>query len=415
MPPATLQAPNRFQLSLFRFSFLFTGLFIITLPFPQPYFPNTGGWLSGITEPLVRFVGDRLPGLQFPYVHQLISDSTGLYIHTGILFTISLAGTAAWSLISRRTDEPLLKSAFIILISYYLAYHMLIYGFNKVFKWQFFLPEPNTLYTTVGDMHRDLLYWSAMGSSHAYNVFLGTAELLAGLLLLFRRTRLAGALAAFVLLLNIVVVNFSFNISVKLLSLFLFLLSILLLGYYRRFLLRLFQYPEKIPGKQLYRDIGIRGKMKYGLKSVIIIWLLAGTLAPYLASGNLNDDRASRPVFHGAYEVSSFVHNGDTLPPLLTDPYRWRRVFVHRRDYLVIQGMDGTMQDFQFVADTVSHTWRIREEGSDWSAELAYREPAPGLIQIRARLGGDSVYALLTRLETEKLNLFRNEFSWTMD
>jgi hypothetical protein len=88
------------------------------------------------------------------------------------------------------------------------------------------LPEPNLLFTPLGQLDKDILYWSTMGSSYGYNLFLGCTELLTGVLLFFRKTRAIGALAAVFICANIVAVNFSFDISVKLLSSFLLLLSL---------------------------------------------------------------------------------------------------------------------------------------------------------------------------------------------
>ncbi|MBL0144471.1 MAG: hypothetical protein IPP48_00540 [Chitinophagaceae bacterium] len=66
---------------------------------------------------------------------------------------------------------------------HYLIIILLKYGLDKIFKTQFYLPEPNTLFTTVGHLDKDILFWSTMGSSHLYNTITGCIEILAAVLL----------------------------------------------------------------------------------------------------------------------------------------------------------------------------------------------------------------------------------------
>src|SRR5205085_9499653 len=107
------------------------------------------------------------------------------------------------------------------LFIYYLCLQLLKYGVDKIFKNQFYLPEPNTLFTPAGMLDKDILYWSTMGTSYGYNIFLGSLEIAAALFILIKRTRLIGLLLSLGILINVTEVNFGFDISVKLFSLFL--------------------------------------------------------------------------------------------------------------------------------------------------------------------------------------------------
>jgi hypothetical protein len=68
-----------------------------------------------------------------------------------------------------------------------------------------------------------------MGYSTAFTFFGGCAELLPAVFLLFRRTALLGSLLAFAVMLNIVMLNFCYDVPVKLYSLNLLLLSMFLI------------------------------------------------------------------------------------------------------------------------------------------------------------------------------------------
>jgi hypothetical protein len=416
MIPSSTGGWTRASLISFRFAFLFVILFILTLSFPHPYIPDLPGALARLFEPLVKWVGDKVFRIRQPYAHQVLSDSTGLYIHLLLLAVISAIGALGWSLLSKKQAHPFLFRFFLSAIAYYLAFHMLVYGFNKIFKWQFFLPEPNTLFTTIGDTPRDLLYWSTMGSSHSYSLFLGILELIAAILLFFRKTRLTGALFSFGILLNVVMVNFSFDISVKLFSLFLLLLSIILIiphaGSLKDFLLE----GKMASVKKIYLAIPGKRKSLYRVvKAALILFLAWSVLSTYVLSRNFNDDKASRPKFHGAYEVSQFTRNGDTLPPLITDNYRWQRVFVHRRGYLIIQGMNGRMKDYLLTVDTLEKKWEIRDERTGGREVLDYMELPNGDLSIHANLSNDIVEVLLEKIDLSKLNLMKREFNFTMD
>ncbi len=404
---------------IFRFIVVFVLLFICSVPFPHPYLINPPAVISPLFEKLVKWVGDHVFNIRRPYSHQLISDSTGLYIHLLVLLFISCIATVTWTVLDkRRKSYHILAYWFRVMISYYLAFYLMSYGFNKLFKWQFYFPEPNTLFTTMGNTYRDLLYWSAMGTSRSYNIFLGSLELLAGILLLSRKTRLFGSLVAISILLNIVAVNFSFNINVKIFSSFLLLLGLLIMAPgAKRLYYSFFTNNNKMPlpaWEPHYVSPGIRRAYTTG-KILLIGYMLWCLLAVYVQSGNFNDDNATRPPFHGAYEVTAFIKNSDTLPPLLTDTYRWKRVFIHRRDYFIIQFMNDGMQDYDLYCDTTKKEWQIQKTADKTEAILHYRQTSDTTILLTSRIGMDSLKVYLQRIDLSKLPLLQKEFNWTVD
>jgi hypothetical protein len=80
-----------------------------------------------------------------------------------------------------------------------------------------------------GEMSPMGLAWRFFGYSDTYKIFMGVSEILAGFLLLFRRTVVLGALVSIAVCTNIVLVNFSFDVPVKLFSSHLLVFSILVL------------------------------------------------------------------------------------------------------------------------------------------------------------------------------------------
>ena len=186
------------------------------LGFTQFFFSNFIQLISSITE-------------SNPILLDFSSDSKSLYL---LMLSLVLAGFILAFIIHRLYKDEKKRHRFIengkTIAVYYLAIVLMKYGFDKLFKAQFYLPEPNILYTPFGKLDKDILFWSTMGTSYSYNLFMGFMEILPGLFLLFKRTREIGLIISFGVLLNVFAINLSFDISVKLFSAFLLLINLYL-------------------------------------------------------------------------------------------------------------------------------------------------------------------------------------------
>lgn len=405
------QFANRFLIS-------YVLLFISSFSFPHAILPDIGKWFSPFYEKLAAFTGSHIFHLSKPYSAELISDSTGMYLHAFNLIFISAVIAIAWFYSDRqKKNEMQLVYGLQLIIRYYLALQLLNYGFNKIFKWQFYLPEPNTLFTSVGETHRDLLYWTSMGSSYTYTFFSGLIEVLAASLLLFRRTKLFGALIAIGIMVNVLMINIGFDISVKLYSAFLILLCCILIAPDAKRLFRFFFTNEAI-AKNNYVPSFVNGKFKTlyrSLKTLVLLLFFSDTLFIYFASGNFNDDKAVRPPLHGAYEVSVFVLDGDTLAPLQTDQLRWKRVFVHRRNYFIVQNMQDGMQDYILENDTAKQILLLTDYDGKQKGFFHYDKLSGDANTFSGRIGMHKLEMELKKIDLKNLPLLQDEFGWTVD
>jgi uncharacterized membrane protein YphA (DoxX/SURF4 family) len=408
---------NRIGKALFRIAFVFVLLFICSFSFPHEYILDIGHYTHSFFERMVAWVGNHILHIDKPYSTELISDSTGMYINVLVLLVISIAIALVWGLIDRPKNYSALKYWFIVFIRYYLAMQLLSYGWNKVFKWQFYLPEPNTLFTPLGYIHKDLLYWSAMGMSRSYSIFTGALEVLAALLLFFRKTQLIGALVALGVMVNVLMINIGFDISVKLYSSFLLLLCMMVIWPHtkRLYYLLLLRNPTE-PGFPSFKYPSFKKPwLCRTIKFIVITLLLVDSLVIYFSSKNFNDDKAARPYMHGAYQVKTFVRNGDTLLPLATDVYRWRRMFIHRQGYLIVQSMDDSMKDYELYNDSLKHELILKNPEDSSLHVLQYRNMADTALQLNGRLYNDSLNIYLKKIDLQQLPLMKNEFNWTID
>ncbi|MFZ5554409.1 MAG: hypothetical protein ACOZCO_14920 [Bacteroidota bacterium] len=381
----------------------FSLLFMLSFPFDSQNLPVPGKWIEPFFSSLVDISAQHVFQTEETISLSLLSDTKALYIHTFNLLVISffVAFLIQWYRANKELS-PVFVYSFTVVISYYLAYHLLSYGFNKVFKYQFFLPEPNTLYTTVGQTPKDLLYWTSMGSSWLYNVFTGSLEVIAGILLLFRKTRLPGGLFSFAVMLNVVMINFSFDISVKIFSSFLLLLSVIIISpHIKR--LYFFVVQEKVINITMYSPVFsslVQRRTYLTIKLFVLAIIFYNALAIYFISGNFNDDLAKRPLFHGAYDVKENASG-------------WKRVFIHRRGYFIIQTQDERMYDFKLEYDTTGKKLILEKYITKNKYEYPYSQNGENIL-ILTKLT-DSSQIILEKLDLTRLPLLKNEFHWTID
>ena len=243
--------------------------------------------------------------------------------------------------------------------AWYLALVLLKYGFDKIFKHQFYLPEPNILYSNFGSLTKDILFWSTMGLSHTYSVITGGIEVLTALLLLVKRTRILGFCLAIAALINIVIVNFSFDISVKTFSLFLLAVAMFNVLPHVKVMYAFFVQRRQVQLVTEPQNKTVGAKWAGWLGGCCIVLY---SLLPYLAEGNFNDDRAPRPLLHGAYNIRQFIIANDTLK---SDAFPYIRFFVHRQNYIIFQQKDGKMIDYFFELNPAKKQLMLHDYGKN--------------------------------------------------
>jgi hypothetical protein len=409
---------NPFEKIGFRFVILFTVLMMLTVPFPWHIIPHPGNFTHPLFEGFAGWFGEHLFGLKQPFTAKIISDSTGMYIHTFLIAVLAFAGSLIWIAQEKQSiDDKKVWYGFAVMVRHYLALQLLIYGFDKIFKHQFFLPEPNTLFTPMGNLSHDILYWSSVGSSYTYSVFSGIAEVIPAFLLLFRPTARLGALIALGVMAHVVLINFGFDISVKLYSIFLLWLAFILLFPDLKKILQTLVLNRGVSFTEWKPQWNTKGKLLFYsiAKPMIIGVILFESLFVYFQSGNFNDDRAPRPQLWGAYEVESFVHNGIMLPSFSTEPNRFRRIFIHRRGYFIVQMMDDSMKDYRLRYDSSSGLLFLTDgAGVKTTLNFSWSE-LDSSFRIQGVLGKDSMNIVARKIDLQKLPLLNPGFHWTID
>jgi hypothetical protein len=199
-----------------------------------------------VTKPYADFwdevvlrTGRKVFGVEIEYRPLGSGDTTWNYVQVFDFAVLSAAVALLWTLAAggwwrlrrrSRLGYPHLHEWLRVLVRFYLAYTMVVYGSAKVIKLQFAYPRPDSLLHTYGESSPMHLLWTFMGASDEYTWFTGMGELVAGLLLCTRRTTLLGSLVTFAVMVHVVVLNFCYDVPVKLFSSHLALMAVFLMA-----------------------------------------------------------------------------------------------------------------------------------------------------------------------------------------
>jgi hypothetical protein len=160
-----------------------------------------------------------------------------------------------------------------------LGLGMVPYGIDKLLDYQFKVAAWSYA-QPLGLIDGKTLTWAMLGFSPRFQMLLGASELIPALLLLNARTRRLGALLMFPVLLNVVLINFFFDLwpGTKIVSSFLLALNAFLLFYdlplYVDFFKRLLVPPVPIASRRLRVTAKISGFVISTMTIVVFVCFL---------------------------------------------------------------------------------------------------------------------------------------------
>jgi hypothetical protein len=391
---------------------LFALLCILFIPFPFHLFPLQQDITEGLFGNLIGFTAHALFGihLKSTLVH---SDAVSMYVLVLVLLVLSIgAGLLLHFRISHKQFYTRLLHVIYLLAVYYLSLMLLKYGLDKLFKHQFYLPEPNILYTPLGRLDKDILYWSSIGTSRFYNICIGSVEILSALLLIFRRTRMAGALLSIAVMAQVLMINLGFDISVKLYSSFLLFLSLFILSAYGRRLVSFFLGRNEVVPAITFPVLIHHPFWRAFIKCMLTGFMLLESFLPYIRSKNFNDDAAARPYMHGAYAVQQFISGADTLSGVQSPV---KRFFIHRNGYLVFQDQQDAMQDYKLDYDTGQYNYVITDYRQHRTNLDITFNAADSLLTIHYLNKNNPITITGKGLNWRQLPALKKNFHWTVE
>ena len=371
---------------------------------------------SSLLEPFLAWVGQDILQLDgdFTAVSTGSGDRTMNYITLFLQVVLTVIGVLLWSYLDRkRPSYNQLQYWFTVILRIFVAFFMLAYGMAKVYKLQFPAPSLMRLMQPIGEMSPMGLAWTFMGHSEGYNLFTGFMEVLGGLLLIPRRTQTLGAFITMGVMTHVAMMNFFFDIPVKIFAVHLVLMAgFIFLIDLRRFS-NYFIFNKPTSAISYYRPIidPTYHKIIWWLKvSVLIIYLGFASFQGYHAERNLRDKRP-KPELYGIWETKVFVKNNDTLPPLVTDSLRWRYLIRDREGFAVIKTMTADLKWMNFDLDSTSTQLSLYRE--DYKQDNNFTLIATdSTMTMEGVLYGDSLYIKLESLDLKSMRLTNRGFHW---
>jgi hypothetical protein len=392
------------------FRFLFAYLVLYSFPFPLDFVPFAGdrlvlAWMTtweALSKPFFHAAPEATPSGS--------GDTTWNYVLVACFLAVAAIATLIWSVLDRqRPNYVRLHQYLHAYVRFVLAAAMLQYGIAKVIPTQFPPPPLDRLVQTYGDSSPMGILWTFMGTSVAYTIFTGAAEMLGGLLLIARRTSLLGALVSIGVLSNIVALNFFYDVPVKLYSLHLLMMAVFVAAPDARKLLDFFILR---PPEPLFRTRALH-ITSLVLRTVVvatIVYLAAQTAFGYIREMR---DVALRSPLRGVWNVDVLDVDGASRPPLVTDASRWRRFVFDYPGRMSIFLMSDERLRYSVDLDPKQKSIRFtnRYDPKDKFA-LTYLRPDGTTLQLDGIVAGRKIHALCKLSDEKQFLLLNRGFHW---
>lgn len=287
-------------------------------------------------------------------------------------------------------------------VRYFLAFILLSYGFSKFYEGQFSYPSLERLDQKIGDSSPMGLLWTFMGYSKSYAVFGGLCQVLAGFLLFFRRTSVIGSLMAFAVMTNVVVLNFSYDVPVKLFSTHLVLIALLILAPNLKNLFGLL-FQNKSIKLVLEQSLVKKKNLKYVVLSIKFI-VIAGCV-----------------LLFSVVEIRSFFNKPSNHLQAIYYPEKsltekdisWKKFIIGNR-YATIFYDAKSYEDFDTEIDTTLQTIELKSQLDTLVVHtLKYRfADDDKTMYLSGLFKTDSISAQFNIKRKEDFELVKRSFNW---
>jgi uncharacterized membrane protein YphA (DoxX/SURF4 family) len=438
----------------FRFAFCYFAQYIL---FAAPYFVGT----------LVarKFLWNGTPVFELPWLkivpwvaaHVLrhpisgtgaTADSPYQYVKLFSFALIAAVVTLVWSILDRkRAGYSKLDQWLRLSLRLVLACAMFVYGGIKVMPSQMPPPSLARLIQPFGDLTPYHLLWNFMGSSTFYEVLCGLVEMTCGVLLLIPGMTMLGALLSLAAVGNVLILNISYDVAVKIIPMNLAVFSFYLLLPYLPRIMNLFVFNRVVQPERkaaLFQRRGLNN-LTWGLQWALGLYFALTTLLASATHANGHRENPQANPLYGIWDVNEFAADGQVHPPLLTDDLRWQRVVVDSESRLLgkmtlaFQGMNSQWSPYLVTLDEKNGSISLRSpkpndimESTEWltspsaavsspdrpaNISLNYSRPQPNELILQGLVNGHQLRVTLKKedrqflLETHKSRWVHQDFT----
>lgn len=327
-----------------------------------------------------------------------------------VLVNMCLAAVAALVVLLTDKKQRTFKDLHwftVVVARYYVAMIMLSYGFAKLHNGQFPANSIGRLEEKVGDMSPMGMIWSMMGASAGYTFVSGLLESLGGFLLLFRRTKTFGALFSMTVMINVALLNFFYDVPVKIFSSHIVLLCVFIvsgdaIALYRFFVLH---QPSQLRFQKRTSDKRWKRISLIGVKCLVIAFFI-------FSSSSMLFYTPPAVQMEGAYSVEKLIINNQEVPSCSKDSVGWKKLLISYSDRASVILNNDSTKAFKNIIDTGKKTLTLRKKEKENIYAYLHYDVQKDSIMFTGTIGRDSVRMKTTRKKKEDYKLNKRGFHW---
>jgi hypothetical protein len=347
-----------------------------------------------------------------------------MWVYTCLL--LAVAGCVIWSFADRkRKDYYKLNYWFSLAVRYFLIANGIIYGLMKMLHVQMPYPNLSQMATPLGDYLPMRFSWMFIGYSYSYQFFSGAIEMLAAILLLFRRTATLGVLVAAGVFINVMMLNLSYDIPVKINAISLVILCFYLLVQELPRLYYFFLRNEaRLSNIFIFPFESKRGKIiARSAKWIFLLLVLYNQLTFDLPTLKARNERKMpSPVTAGVYDVMAQTKSGDTITAYMPDSVYWQNIVfdcgyegsIKTTDTRFRQRYGRSYFNFEIDSTTSLVSLKRTEGDSVFIAQFKYNIKDSVTMELYSYPNTDSMHLLL-RKRTKPFPLSERPFHWVSE
>jgi len=324
-----------------------------------------------------------------------------------------------WSAFDRRRENYVtLHKWFRVFIRLALVSQMVAYGLSKVIPLQMPFPFLRELLEPFGNFSPMGVLWSSVGASPAYEIFAGSAEMLAGILLLFPRSTTLGALVCLIDSTYIFTLNMTYDVPVKLFAFHLILMCLFLLVPDISRLVDFF-FRNRAVGASTQRPLfraRRANRIALAVQILLGMWVVGINVYGGWAAWHTYGGARTKSALYGIWDVEEMSTDGQTRPPLLSDNDRWRRVIFDFPERMNYQRMDDSFGGYGTAISVNDGTLALTKyDDKNWKANIHFERSAPDHLALDGMMDGHAIHMRLQLVDRNKFLLISRGFHWIQE
>ena len=410
----------------FRFCFVYLGLFCITtqilgslFPIPKVDIPDVSSFWP--MRQITFWAAAHIFHAKLPLVYNGSGsgDKTFDWVLAFWLVVVAALATGIWSVLDRkRKNYVTLFKWFQLFVRFALAGQLLAYGMDKVIPMQMPFPYLTRFLEPFRDFSPMGVLWASIGASPAYETFTGCAEMLAGILLIFPRTTMLGALVCVADMIQVFMLNMTYDVPVKLLSFHLLLLALFVLApdlhrladfFFRN---RAVAPATRPPLFQTCRA----NQIALGAQIVFGIWLFGMNAYSGWTDWHTYGGGRTKSPLYGIWNVDELSIDGQLRSPLLTDYDRWRRAIFDFPERMAFQRMDDSFARYGTSINPNDKTIALtKDSDKNWKGNFSFQRAAEDQLTLDGNMDSHKIHMQLHLVDRTKFVLVSRGFHWVQE